>query len=1356
VVAATVEDHARTKGMWAGALEPVEIPGLQGAIIVAPEGAPLGEGGDGDGDGGGDGEDGDGDGGGDAPPARGPGGRAQVVDLPRPHTPALLTIINEILANAADQAKTCERNPPSRRVTAITVEFDPATGRVEVTNDGPGVPVVEHAAESARAGRPVLVPEVSFGTFLAGTNINKAADCVRGGINGLGAKLANVHSEVFEVETVDAVRRLRFRQVFRDRLRVREAPRVAPERGPPFTRVGFVPAYRALGYPAPGPSAGWAAAAADLEAWARLRAHQVAAYLGPRVAVAFNGAPCGTTDAPALARLLVTALPPEVARQTLVLPLGAKAPEEPQKGHPWSLAAVVLPPGLKAAQVKAARNMLVVNGVLTNKGTHLQLLKDALHAEVAPRLAKARGVAAAAGAAGGKKGAAGKGAGGAAAPKKAPALSRKDTLGGVRFVMCGAIPGAVWKDQQKEELQVPPATLAHWALGPKALKEAAAAVAATILMGAAGKTARAFAHGDKYRPARYAGTPKREHTLLLAAEGDSAITMLKAGLTQSRRPMPPGGPSFDWCGFISLQGVVINAVREVKAVASGAAAGGGGAGAGAGAPGEAPPTVLVRSAKLEASQRLAALADAFGLRYDLRYETPAELATLKYGRLVLCVDQDLDGTGKIAPLVLAWLNTFWPALFAAGRVGRFVTPLVRARPLVRGRGGAGAGAGAGARPPAVEFIYEEECRRWVAEDPARAKTHRFTYFKGLAGHSRDDVAEMFRPEAFARALYTYVPDRGTPEGFDIYFGPRPELRKRALVTPVAHLTEAEAGALRARREIPLRRVQLDVDAKAYKLEAVARQIPGAADGLNPARRKIIAGALLRCASLREGEFPKVYQLGGAVADSMQYHHGDASLSATIVGLAQDFAGARRFPYLTGEGSFGTRHGDAAGSPRYIGARLSPLADVVLPAADRWLLPYVFEDGVRAEPRYFLPVVPMAVLESYKIPSEGWCHVSFARERGAALRAVRAFVAGEPALVAAAEALHRGEGGAVDWGALARAWPLPEETRGFLGEVRPYGGAPHSFGAYELGEAPPPRGRGAAAAAAAAAAEPAVVVTVTDLPLGVPTAGFLAQLTGPGRGGRPNPRAAYVRGVADLSTVEAVRLEVALAPGATPEALAAAGFGDAEIDPVEDLLQLRVSLAPHLNYVGARGEVLELTPAGYLAPLLYWARLRRDLYGARLRREAAVLRLRVLREEGTLRFIARSTALDLKARADVGAAEALLAAEGFRRLDHALLESPQYTPAEDLERLVTEGGAGRAPSFDYLLGLPGRELVAAAAAKREGSLAGLRRALAGVEAALAERPTPGASVWLAEVAAFEAYADRLDAERERRREAAAKL
>jgi hypothetical protein len=282
------------------------------------------------------------------------------------------------------------------------------------------------------------------------------------------------------------------------------------------------------------------------------------------------------------------------------------------------------------------------------------------------------------------------------------------------------------------------------------------------------------------------------------------------------------------------------------------------------------------------------------------------------------------------------------------------------------------------------------------------------------------------------------------------------------------------------------------------------------------------------------------------------------------------------------------------------------------------------------------------------------------------------------------------------------------------------------------------------------------VTVTDLPLGVPTARFLAQLVGPGRGGRPNPRAAYVRGVADLSTVEAVRLEVALAPGTTVESLCADGFGDAEIDPVEDLLQLRESLAPHLNYVGAQGEVLELTPAGYLAPLLYWARLRRDLYGARLRREAAVLRLQALREEETLRFIALSTALDLKARADEGAASAELAARGFRRLDHALLERPEYTPAEDLERLVTEGGEGRAPSFDFLLALPGRELVAAAAARREGRLAALRAQLAGVEAALAERPTPGASVWLAEVAAFEAYADGLDAERERRREAAARL
>lgn len=41
--------------------------------------------------------------------------------------------------------------------------------------------------------------------------------------------------------------------------------------------------------------------------------------------------------------------------------------------------------------------------------------------------------------------------------------------------------------------------------------------------------------------------------------------------------------------------------------------------------------------------------------------------------------------------------------------------------------------------------------------------------------------------------------------------------------------------------------------------------------------------------------------------SCRYHHGEESLAATIVGMAQDFVGANNLPLLTPVGQFGTRH-----------------------------------------------------------------------------------------------------------------------------------------------------------------------------------------------------------------------------------------------------------------------------------------------------------------------------------------------------------------------------------------------------------------------------------------------------------------
>jgi len=549
--------------------------------------------------------------------------------------------------------------------------------------------------------------------------------------------------------------------------------------------------------------------------------------------------------------------------------------------------------------------------------------------------------------------------------------------------------------------------------------------------------------------------------------------------------------------------------------------------------------------------------------------------------------------------------------------------------------------------------------------------------------------------------------------FEVYFGADPALRKEVLVSPVAHLSLEEALELHRRREIPVGRVQLDVDTKSYKNDAIKRQISGGPDGLNPARRKILMGSMLRFSGEAATKELKIFQVAGYVADKCFYHHGDMSLNGTIVYMAQSYVGARKYPYLIGVGQFGSRHGDKAGSARYISVKLSPLAKATFPPADRWHLRYVFEDGERAEPQYFVPVVPMAALESYKIVSEGWNHDSHGRDLDAVLAVIKAYLAGSPELVAAADRLHA-EGptpaAIAEVERLAKIWPLPVSTRGFDGEVRQYRGEAYSFGSYVW------------------AAETRTV-TVSELPMGVTTVKYLETLVKPGRAGNANPRNEFIEAVHDRSGADKVELEIVLREGAFENIIEI--FGDASIDPIEDMLMLRSSLRPHLNYYSTDGAVLEFGEC-YLAAVLYWAPLRRDLYVARLTRVQIIAELRILEEEQIIRYIGLAAELDLASVKDYEVAAETLRARDFPPLHCALLHRPEYTPNADLFRLVT---AGPSASYDYLLDLKERQLVQASVAKRQKVLADLRAELATVTAQLAERPIAAASVWLSEIAEF---------------------
>lgn len=100
----------------------------------------------------------------------------------------------------------------------IDITIDPANCMISVWNNGAGIPVTIHKDEK------VFVPEMIFGQLLTSSNYDDDQKKVTGGRNGFGAKLANIFSTKFIVETADSKNKKHYKQVFRNNMSKVEPP----------------------------------------------------------------------------------------------------------------------------------------------------------------------------------------------------------------------------------------------------------------------------------------------------------------------------------------------------------------------------------------------------------------------------------------------------------------------------------------------------------------------------------------------------------------------------------------------------------------------------------------------------------------------------------------------------------------------------------------------------------------------------------------------------------------------------------------------------------------------------------------------------------------------------------------------------------------------------------------------------------------------------------------------------------------------------------------------------------------------------------------------------------------------------
>lgn len=140
---------------------------------------------------------------------------------------------------------------------------------------------------------------------------------------------------------------------------------------------------------------------------------------------------------------------------------------------------------------------------------------------------------------------------------------------------------------------------------------------------------------------------------------------------------------------------------------------------------------------------------ATGLKLGEKVTSPKDL---RFGKLVFCTDQDLDGF-HIRGLLINMIYRFWPELFDLGIIYFFRTPVVKAFLHNRAK-------------DVLNFYSEPEFESWKEKNPGVKFTKK--YFKGLASSTSKDFREYFN-EMDKHLIKLEVIDKNDIDGISLAF-----------------------------------------------------------------------------------------------------------------------------------------------------------------------------------------------------------------------------------------------------------------------------------------------------------------------------------------------------------------------------------------------------------------------------------------------------------------------------------------------------------------------------------------------------------------------------------------------------------
>ena len=413
--------------------------------------------------------------------------------------------------------------------------------------------------------------------------------------------------------------------------------------------------------------------------------------------------------------------------------------------------------------------------------------------------------------------------------------------------------------------------------------------------------------------ANFAGTEKSAQCTIIFCEGDSAKAGIVSGLSREDRNL---------IGVYPMKGKMMNTRGEaVKKVAE--------------------------------NHEITEIKQILGLEVGRKYTPDDVKYRLRYGKVLFMTDQDLDGS-HIKGLGINLFQNEWASLTEIpGFIGFMNTPILKAKKGTQEK----------------VFYNEGEYRAWKeatestgggavgVSTATHAQPSGWTtkYYKGLGTSTGKEFKEYFEHKKIVDFTHS---GEACDNAIDMVFNKkRADDRKTWLAT---YSRDRYLDTLQS--SVTYEKFINDEMIHFSKYDC-DRSIPNLMDGLKISLRKILFSAFKKNLKTEI----KVAQFSGYVSEHSGYHHGEASLNAAIVGMAQNFVGSNNINLFEPNGQFGSRlqAGADSASERYIFTQLNKLTRLIYRSEDDAILTYLDDDGQSVEPIYYVPIIPMVLVNGTK-------------------------------------------------------------------------------------------------------------------------------------------------------------------------------------------------------------------------------------------------------------------------------------------------------------------------------------------------------------------------------------------------------